>query len=123
MAKGKNPGISLLVLLGSLAFLWVVFGAWNGWAGNLRDLTAFGNVLWALIFGAATISSVGLLFMALAGFMTGWDKDMQESGRRSMKWAAIGLAAISIATGGTVWFYATIVGFILVWFGLDWATM
>ncbi len=123
MAKGNNPGISLLILLGSLAFLYVVFGAWSGWAGKLGDLSSLGNIFWSLIFGAATISAVGLLFMSLAGFMNGWGKEMQAMAGKSVKMASIGLVAISIASGGTMWFYASLIGFILAWFGLGWAMM
>ena len=130
MAKtsGNNNmmGVSFLVLIGSLLYVWVVWSAWS-WNSVLStgvNMLNVATVFWALLYGVAATSSVGLLFMSLGSFMGGWRKEMQDSAKMAVKWGGITLVAISLAaSGGFTWFIEAIVGFVLIWFGLAWAMM
>ncbi len=117
----KNPVASILVLIGGLAYFWVVWSAW-AWAastfvGNSTNLMNLTSVIWALLFGVATTGAIGLIFMSLGSFMGGWMEEMQAGAKMAVRASGIALFALSFA-GGFSWFIATAVGFVLVWMGL-----
>jgi len=121
MAKGNNAGVSVLVFVSSLLFLWVIWGAWQAW--GMGGSNALG-ILAPLVLGAGAIAAVGLFFLSLGSFAWGWMSDMVDSVGMSAKWAGIATVAISAGTmGGTNWLYASILGFILAWIGLAMAKM
>ena len=123
MAKdGKNAGVSVLVLVGSLLYLYVAnagMGALSAAGGVAATsvIGAFAAVLWAI----ALVASVGLLFGSLGSFMWGWFEQSVNMTMKAGEIAAVGLLVVSIAWGGAAW--ATwaaivVVGFILNWLGI-----
>ncbi|MDE1870292.1 MAG: hypothetical protein KGH71_04895, partial [Candidatus Micrarchaeota archaeon] len=91
MAKdGKNAGVSVLVLVGSLLYLYVAnagMGALSAAGGVAATsvIGAFAAIAWAL----ALVSSIGLLFGSLGSFAWGWMDGMVEMTKKSGKIAAI----------------------------------
>ncbi|HVA83224.1 MAG TPA: hypothetical protein VNF06_03610 [Candidatus Aquilonibacter sp.] len=119
MAKGgNNAGVSILEFVGSLLFLWVLWGAWPGVGSSSLGILA------PLVFGAGVITAVALFFVSLASFAWGWMDGMVDGSMMSGKWAAIATVALAVSGSvGTNGVYAAVLGFILVWVGVGMAKM
>ena len=130
MAKdGKNAGVSVLVLIGSLLYLYVAYAGWGalGAAGGVSATSVIGAaaaVLWAI----ALVASIGLLFGSLGSFAWGWMEETVNMTMKAGEVAAVALLVVSVAWGGAAW--ATwagiaVVGFILNWLGIAmaWGSM
>ncbi|MDE1855987.1 MAG: hypothetical protein KGH49_02005 [Candidatus Micrarchaeota archaeon] len=123
MAKGgTNAGVSVLVLIGSLLYLYVAYAGWNAvggyqWSAGNAVIGAAAVVLWAV----ALLASIGLLFGSLGSFAWGW---MEESVKMAMKGGQMGgvaLLVVSVALGAMAWQTwagIVVVGFILNWLGV-----
>lgn len=130
MAKdGKNAGVSVLVLVGSLLYLYVAnagmgaLSAAGGVAGT-SVIGAFAAIAWAV----ALVASIGLLFGSLGSFAWGWFEETVRMAMKGGEMAAIALLIVSIAWGGAAWATwagVVVVGFILNWLGgaMAWGQM
>ncbi|MDE1850906.1 MAG: hypothetical protein KGH54_03895 [Candidatus Micrarchaeota archaeon] len=127
MAKdGKNAGVSVLVLIGSLLYLYVAYVAF-GAVGGVSATSVIGAaaaVLWAI----ALVASIGLLFGSLGSFGWGWMEQTVNMTMKAGEVAAVALLVVSVAFGGaawTTWAGIAIVGFILNWLGIAmaWGSM
>lgn len=130
MAKdGKNAGVSVLVLVGSLLYLYVAnagMGALSA-AGGVAATSVIGAAA-AVLWAVALVASIGLLFGSLGSFMWGWVEESVKMTMKAGEVAAVALLVVSIAWGGAAW--ATwagiaVVGFILNWLGIAmaWGSM
>lgn len=121
MAK-KNSGMAggVLVLLGSLVYLYVLF-TWYGtgtngaWLSSAQFLTPF-------VAAGAFLTAITLFFMSLGSVagMSGDAKMMSTWLWKFTTWAGL---TTFIVTGGTAWFWYAVVGFVLTYLGAAWATM
>jgi hypothetical protein len=119
MAKAQqNVTAFILELIGSLAFLYVVFG--GGLSGSLPATFAGAGAFFAPLFlGAAVIASVALFFASFGNLsgMAGPRLNMLGMGDSAV--AALSLVAFTWSWSGaqSVYLYATLVGFILSFLG------
>lgn len=124
MAKdGKNAGVSVLVLVGSLLYLYVANAGMS--ALSAAGSAAFGvggasviGALAALLWAVALVASIGLLFGSLGSFMWGWFEETVKMSMKAGEVAAVALLVVSIAWGGAAW--ATWAGIVVVGFILNW---
>ncbi len=119
MAKKNSSAAAggVLLLLGSLAYLYVLFTWYNGMgaAGAIGSWLGAAQFLTPLIAAVALIGSISLFFLSI-GTIAG-----KESGKdmRKVLWKFIMLEGITsvIVTAGGSWFYAVIGAFVLTYIG------
>jgi uncharacterized membrane protein len=122
-AKKSSSAIAggILALLGSLVYLYVVFTWYNGGGAASAWLTA-AQFFAPFVVGLAIVSTISIFFMSIGG-MTG--KMKSDKMMNAVYWKLIMAAGVTliILTGGTMWFWWVIVGFILTYLGAAWETM
>ncbi|MDE1824992.1 MAG: hypothetical protein KGH61_01215 [Candidatus Micrarchaeota archaeon] len=121
MAKAmKNAGVSVLLLVGSLLYLYV---ASNALGGNLVSgngnmfLGGAATVLWAI----GLLASIGLFFGSLGSFAWGWQEMGVGMAMRGSQIGGVALAVAAVTVAGAswnIWLAAVVVGFILSWIGI-----
>ena len=115
--KSSNAQLGgALTFLGALIYLYVYY-AWysSGYAPSLWLSTA--SFLAPFVIGAALFSAVSLFFMGLgkvAGMMPPDPKTMVRVSWQFVMWAAI---TFVILTGGTAWYYWSILALLLTFIG------
>jgi|GEM_PF-7039602 hypothetical protein len=117
-SSSKTGGI--LVFLGSLVYLYVVF-TWYSKGAALGAWLSASAFLGPLVVAFAMLSAI-ILFFTSVGMMA----DMAEGEKKhQMLWKFVMIGGITeiIVTGGSGWFYAAIVGFILTYLGALMASM
>jgi hypothetical protein len=114
MAKKNNSAMAggVLLLLGSLVYLYVLFSWYNtgtigSWLGAAQFLTPF-------VAAVALVGSISLFFMSIGTMAGKADKMMMN-----ILWKFVMIESISavIVTAGGAWFYATIGAFVLTYLG------
>lgn len=115
MAKNQpNMGAWFLTLIGSLAYLYVVYKLWGmsgTWPALTSSLAALGV---GLLFAVAVLTSVSLVLMTLASLKMN-DKDMHMWSWKNTMWAAFSLVVLTVATAGmaSTWTLVVVIGFVL----------
>ncbi|MGI0141975.1 MAG: hypothetical protein ACREBF_05015 [Candidatus Micrarchaeales archaeon] len=123
MAKsGMNAGVSVLVLIGSLLYLYVAYAGWGavGAAGGVAATSVIGAAA-AVAWAVAILAAISLLFGSLGSFAWGWMEETVKMAMMGGKVAGIGLLIVSIAWGGAAWAtwaMIVVVGFIINWLGV-----
>lgn len=113
--KSKGAWPNVLRFVASLLFLYVIFtgasmtppfgNAWLGQAGSL----------WLpILFGVAVLGSIALFFSSLAGIAWGKDSGMTA---KILMWSSITLVALTASPAWGMYFWVTILGFIIGWLG------
>jgi hypothetical protein len=115
MAKKNNSAMAggVLLLLGSLVYLYVLFSWYNtGTIGSWLGAAAF---LTPIIAAVALVGSICLFFMSI-GTMAG---KMADKMMMNVLWKFVMVESISavIVTAGGAWFYAAIGAFVLTYLG------
>ena len=129
MAKdGKNAGVSVLVLIGALLYLYVGWQAWNTLGnGSLLGATMaasddFLATASAVAWAVALLASIGLLFGSLGSFAWGWFEQTVNMAMKGGEYAGVALLVVAIGLGGAgtwaTWAGIVVVGFILNWLGV-----
>ncbi len=119
MAKSQqNFGAFILELIGSLAFLYVVFG--GGLTGSpSATFGGAGAFFLPLFTGAAVIASVAMFFASF-GSITGMSGPrLMRMGMGDATVAGLSLTALTWSWSGTqsVFLYASLLGFVLSFLG------
>ncbi len=111
--KKSTSWNSVLQFLGSLVFLWVLYGWWTaGW--SVPAWFGGAGAFWVPIFGGVAIFSVISLFiMSLVNLLMGMP--YTEHSMKITQAAAVTLFAFTVGGG---LFVATIVAFILCYWGI-----
>ncbi|MDE1854720.1 MAG: hypothetical protein KGH57_00130 [Candidatus Micrarchaeota archaeon] len=119
MAKAQqNMTAFILELIGSLAFLYVVFG--GGLAGSPSGTFAGAGAFFTPLFlGAAVIASVALFFASFGNLSGMAGPRLSLMGMGDSALAALTLTAFtwSWSGGQSVYLWATLIGFILSFLG------
>jgi len=110
-----GPVGGVLVFLGSIVYLYVVF-TWymNGaiasvWLSAAQFLAPF-------VIAFAVVASISLFFMGIGAMANvGGDKKMKS--HALWKFVMLGAISLLILTGGSFWFYAVLLGFVLTYLG------
>jgi hypothetical protein len=121
--SSSSVGGGVLVFLGSLIYLYVVF-TWYSSGAALGAWVSATQFFGPFVVAAAMVSAITLFFMsigAMANKATGEMKSMMQM----VLWKFVMLAGVTeiIVTGGSGWFYAAILGFILTYIGAMAASM
>lgn len=114
MAKKNSMAVAggILLLLGSLVYLYVLFtwyssGTIGSWLGAAAFLTPF-------VAAVALVGSISLFFMSIGTIAGKMDKMMTN-----VLWKFVMLESVTavIVTAGGSWFYAVIAAFVLTYIG------
>ncbi len=119
MAKAQqNASAFILELIGSLFFLYVVFG--GGLSGTpSATFSGVGAFFLPLFLGAAVIASVSLFFASFGNITGMASPRLNLLGMGDTAVAGLSLAALTWSWAGTqsVFFWATLIGFIVSFVG------
>lgn len=119
MAKAQqNMTAFILELIGSLAFLYVVFG--GGLSGSpAAAFAGAGAFFLPLFLGAAVIGSVALFFASFGNLSGMAGPKMNLFGMGDSAVVGVALTALTFSMSGAqgVYLYATLIGFILSFLG------
>ncbi|MDE1873750.1 MAG: hypothetical protein KGI04_01365 [Candidatus Micrarchaeota archaeon] len=119
MARGQqNMTAFILELIGSLAFLYVVFG--GGLAGSpSATFAGVGAFFLPLFVGASVIASVALFFASFGNLSGMAGPRLSLMGMGDSAFAAVALTALTWSWSGSqgVFLWATLIGFILSFLG------
>jgi len=116
-----GPVGGILVFLGSLVYLYVVFTWYMNGATASAWLSA-AQFLGPFVIAFAVVASVSLFFMGI-GAMANMRGDKKMMSRALWKFTMLGALSLLILTGGSFWFYAVLLGFVLTYLGAAVADM
>ncbi len=120
MAKAQqNAATFILELIGSLFFLYVVFG--GGLAGSVSStFSGVGAFFLPLFLGAAVIASISLFFASFGNISGMSSPKLNLFGMGDAAIAGLSLAALTWSWSGSqsVFLWATLIGFIVSFVGV-----
>ena len=115
-SKKSSPNLAggILAFLGSLVYLYVVF-TWYAGGAHLGPWIGAAQFFGPFVVAFAIVSAITIFFLSI-GIMAGrMDKDMTNK----VLWKFVMIAGVTeiIVAGGSAWFLAVIVGFVLTYLG------